>query len=313
MNKGIGAVCVLVFAKMVLLGLTPAAPIVTVPTPPIESHTQEEQWALDFLGRIGNPAPIRDIMGLVVAWQRAEGGTAGFNPLNTTMVRDGSTCYNYNNGTCVRNYTSYEQGMVANVDTIMNGRYPHILHGLQTNNIDEALNDEEFGVWGTGLGAVQRTYNEWLFSHSSAEVQYEAPALQVDGTGCLEPNVTSAIVHSPGLQEIIILPGQDWSFNENWVITEDQTFCPGQSFVGGGVCNAASRYSNVARNMGLRVTSQYHGYIYDDAVPQEDNLAIMSNGWRGGQDLTIFNPTPRTVRIVAVLQDGILIVYGTFI
>ena len=79
---------------------------------------------------------------------------------------------------------------------------------------------------------------------------------------------------------------------------------------GGGVCNQASRWSNVARRLGLAVESSYHGYVYDSAVPQEDNLAIWSSGSRGGQDLVIRNTTGKTAHITAVIEGDNYIVKG---
>jgi hypothetical protein len=149
-------------------------------------------------------------------------------------------------------------------------------------------------------------------SQPGTATSYSAPVLQVSGTGCLDTNVTSAHNHSPGLQNVVIPPGTDWSFNEHWNIAPDLVNCPGQGFSGGGVCNQASRYSNVARALGLQVQSQYHGFIYDTAVPREDNLAIMSSGGRGGQDLVIRNDSNRTVLITAVLSGGQLFVSGGF-
>lgn len=279
-------------------------------------------WDTDFLGRLGNATPSYNILVLVRSWRGAEGESAAFNPLNTTQPMDGDSCYNYNaEGKClVRNYISYEQGMLATVKTITNGSYPHILHGLITNDVEEALNDAELGTWGTGSGSVRRLYNGAISTQSGSEdvpsghngQHYVAPVLQVAGTGCLDPNVTSAYSHSPGLRKVVIRPGEDWSFNDHWIIADDLVACAGQLFTGGGVCNQASRYSNVAHALGLSVSSQYHGYVYDSAVPQEDNIAIMSDGHRGGQDLVITNTTPRTVVIQSILQDGILTVSGDF-
>ena len=282
--------------------------------------TPETEWAHDFLAGVGNSTPTHEIIGLVVAWQRAEGTEAQFNPLATTLTTDESTCYarSVNSGTCVKDYPTRELGLAATIHTITNGAYPHILHGLQTNDVEEALDDDELGTWGTGRGAVLRLYREWVATELPDEpttptaAAYTAPPLQVRGTGCLESNVTSAYEHSPGLQAVDIPPGTDWSFNAHWELASDLIACAGQGFTGGGVCNQASRYSNVARALGLPVSSDYHGYVYDSAVPMEDNIAIMSDGGRGGQDLVISNPTDRTVHMQAEMVDGQLIVSGSF-
>lgn len=138
---------------------------------------------------------------------------------------------------------------------------------------------------------------------------FTAPPLAL--TGCLGTNVRSAHNSSPGLHDVSIPPGADWSFNEHWVINGDGTLVDCGVY-GGGVCNQASRWSNVARNLGLEVRSVYHGYIYDGAVPAEDNLAIWSSGVRGGQDLIIVNTSNKTLHLKAVIDGDTYTVQGWF-
>lgn len=141
---------------------------------------------------------------------------------------------------------------------------------------------------------------------------YEAPALALDG--CLGTNVRSAHNSSPGLHDVRIPAGQSWSFDANWVINGDgQGVDCGVYY--GGVCNQASRWSNVARHLGLPVQSVYHGKIYDSAVDKDDNISIWSDGqWGGvgGQDVVINNTTNRTVHITATIEGNNYTVKGWF-
>lgn len=132
---------------------------------------------------------------------------------------------------------------------------------------------------------------------------YQAPPLALEK--CLGTNVRSAHNSSPGLHDVTVKPGESWSFDANWVINGDgQGVDCGVYY--GGVCNQASRWSNVARHLGLSVESVYHGKIYDADVDQEDNISIWSDGqWGGvnGQDVIIKNTLSKTLRIVASI-DG---------
>jgi hypothetical protein len=88
---------------------------------------------------------------LLHAWQRAEGGTARYNPLNTTEPWKGATDYN---SAGVKNYRTSWDGINATVATLLNGRYPGIVHdmrdGRRTAEQMVAANAAEFNLWGTG-------------------------------------------------------------------------------------------------------------------------------------------------------------------
>lgn len=126
------------------------------------------QWSVAFLVGIGNGQPSLDVIAFVNAWQNGEHGDGrllreAYNPLATTHTMPGNGCWNYSNGKChVKIYSAYEEGLEANIRTVTNGRYPNILEGLQTNNAEQAFNADELGVWGTGIGNVERTYDAEL-------------------------------------------------------------------------------------------------------------------------------------------------------
>lgn len=87
---------------------------------------------------------------LLRAWQLAEGGTAAFNPLNTTQPWAGATDYN---SVHVRNYATGTDGIAATAATLQNGYYPGIVRDLRDGQWDAreivTRNRREFDTWGT--------------------------------------------------------------------------------------------------------------------------------------------------------------------
>lgn len=119
-----------------------------------------EQWAKDFLIRMGNPVPNQSVIDWVVGWTVYETGTnsgAKYNLLNTTQGMPGSTDFN---SVGVKNFTSYAQGIQANQITVQNGRYGYLSQALFTND-SKSLDPPSAGVrsdlhtWcgGCGYGA----------------------------------------------------------------------------------------------------------------------------------------------------------------
>lgn len=87
---------------------------------------------------------------LLAAWAQAEGGTAKWNPLNTTYTLRSSTPYNTAG---VQNYFRPTEGCCATVLTLVNGNYNGILGDLQNGvkTAEQIVNDRatEFSRWGT--------------------------------------------------------------------------------------------------------------------------------------------------------------------
>lgn len=121
-------------------------------------------------------------------------------------------------------------------------------------------------------------------------------------------NVRSVINSSPDLQNVSIPPGGTFSFNERWKINGDGQLTTYVVY-GGGSCNVAGVYSNVARKLGLAPQFTHHGIKLNE-LPWEDAVSIWSSGVRGGQDLQIENTTNKTLRFTAELGDGKLTVRG---
>jgi hypothetical protein len=94
-------------------------------------------------------APIsNENLKFLYAWRQSEGKAGKFNPFNTTHGMPGATDYN---SVGVKNYRSLEDGMVATIKTLKNGRYNCIIQGLRddigASNIAKCKSLE---TWGTG-------------------------------------------------------------------------------------------------------------------------------------------------------------------
>lgn len=97
----------------------------------------------------GIGAPISDEnIKFMVAWSQAEGKGGKYNPLNTTHEMPGSISIN-NHG--VKSYRTLEDGIIATIKTLKNGRYNCIINGL-VNDIgaDKIAKCESLKTWGTG-------------------------------------------------------------------------------------------------------------------------------------------------------------------
>ena len=94
---------------------------------------------------------------LLDAWQRAEGGHARWNPLNTTEPWPRSSTYN---SAGVRKYFWPGDGIAATAATLTNGRYNGIVAGLRGGTLTAKQIVEqhglEFDTWGTGAANVLR-------------------------------------------------------------------------------------------------------------------------------------------------------------
>lgn len=113
------------------------------------------RWVTRLLSLIDAPATVGNV-GFIRAWQRAEGGTAAFNPLNTTLELHGATDYNRVH---VKNYRSGIDGIAATALTLANGFYPHLLSDLQLGSFTVtqlvARNRHEIKIWGTNPDAIR--------------------------------------------------------------------------------------------------------------------------------------------------------------
>lgn len=93
------------------------------------------------------------------AWGRAEGGTAIWNPLNTTFDLVGFVINDYNS-VGVKNYSSPVGGIAATALTLTFAPYRGLLGSLQAGKLSAVgivqANVPAFAAWGTGASNVLR-------------------------------------------------------------------------------------------------------------------------------------------------------------
>ena len=122
-----------------------------VPSKLIEGNDAQQQWAKDFLTKVGAPITSENLAAMTT-WMAYEGGhwknSATYNPLNTILKTSAST--GSMNEVGVQKYSSYAGGLDATVQTINNGRYGNILDALkQGNNSQAVLSAVSASPWGT--------------------------------------------------------------------------------------------------------------------------------------------------------------------
>lgn len=106
------------------------------------------QWANDVLSKLGNSPSALDVVPVpfgpgardytawwLAAWTMFESapGEKGYNLLKTCQPEPGSTTIP--GGSCVQSYQQYSDSINATVAALQNGRYPALLHALQTNDL----------------------------------------------------------------------------------------------------------------------------------------------------------------------------------
>ena len=87
-------------------------------------------WEAAVLAAIGAPQTPNNVA-FLDSWANLEGGTAAYNPLNTTLPAAGSSAYN---GVGVQSYTSPQQGVASTAQTLLNGNYPNLVAALRSGN-----------------------------------------------------------------------------------------------------------------------------------------------------------------------------------
>jgi hypothetical protein len=116
----------------------------------------------------GIGAPVNGTnLAVLHAWAKAEGGTASWNPFNTTKTAPGATAYNHNNGTPVRNYTTENQGVAATVATLKLPYYKAIVAALKASNPTGAIAAIVASPWDGHYGAHAASGGSYDYTKSS--------------------------------------------------------------------------------------------------------------------------------------------------
>lgn len=114
----------------------------------------EARFMAAILAGIGAPNTEANRRALA-AWAQAEGGSARWNPFNTTQTAPGATSYN---SIGVRNYPSLQAGIHATIQTLKNGYYTGILgalrHGHDPLAVARAIGASPWGTSGQLMAQV---------------------------------------------------------------------------------------------------------------------------------------------------------------
>jgi hypothetical protein len=99
------------------------------------------------------PSPER--VKFLQAWAQCEGGTARYNPLNTTFHLPGATRYN---SVGVQNYEDHMQGLAGTLATIRLPYYSDLRKALAQKGLSAAeiarRSRASIATWGTDPGCV---------------------------------------------------------------------------------------------------------------------------------------------------------------
>ena len=118
------------------------------------------QWRERLLAVVGGKLTSENLR-FLQAWADAEGGTAQWNPLNTTYHLYGSSDYN---SVGVQNYKRATEGVNATALTLVNGYYNGILGALQkgTDPAEKIVADHvaELQTWGTTPSVISNRLAE---------------------------------------------------------------------------------------------------------------------------------------------------------
>jgi peptidoglycan hydrolase-like protein with peptidoglycan-binding domain/predicted nucleotidyltransferase len=111
------------------------------------SNITDENFYKRLLQELGAPVTDENLK-FLYAWRQAEGKGGTNNPFNTTWKLPGSTNMNR---VGVQHYLSKEDGMIATLKTLKNGRYSCIVQGLRNDiGASEIAKCPSLGTWGTG-------------------------------------------------------------------------------------------------------------------------------------------------------------------
>jgi len=111
-------------------------------------------WQHRLLEAMGLP-PTAARISFLTAWAMCEGGTAKWNPLNTTLKLPGSTKYN---DAGVQHYADDLQGVAATLLTIRLPYYRDIRRALLTQQTASAIarsSTRGLQTWGTGSKCIE--------------------------------------------------------------------------------------------------------------------------------------------------------------
>lgn len=301
-----------------------AAPAQAAPVAAAAPVNDREQFAADLLASLGNGQPTAETVAFVVEWTIAEDGSGGAlgrnNPLNTTICGHNWTGAINGDGACgVGGYGSYQDGIAATRDTLLQQNFSAITAALQANDPEgarRALWDSPWAASHYGYGAGWPHYQ--IAPQAAPAPALSAPEAQAIGEpyllrGDVGTNVSAALNANGGaLMGFTIPPGQTWSFGHTIAPISGMGYLPvvcgpAGCNAGGGWCDLSALYVRVADQLGLESHFPAHAGVSDPRFP-----GILLDDAGNGGDLTITNTTGQAVTFQTRVDGDRLIVEGGF-
>jgi hypothetical protein len=163
-------------------------------------------------------APPDRVLQILNQWQPYEGGSAAFNPLNTTQGGPGVVS-NYND-VGVKNFANEDAGAAATAATLLNGYYPDIVKWMRTGELDTANVVKQLRTWGTvhfadAVGGGQSapgestmptsdTLNKYAAAYAQLKPLQDKLAAYIGPDGKITPNVTLALNPQTGMFQALV-------------------------------------------------------------------------------------------------------------
>jgi len=149
-------------------------------------------YAKDVLGALNAPDTDPNVIGLL-AWMKAEGGSAKFNPMNTTQHAQGSTDYN---SAGVQSYKTWDDGVNATVATLTNGRYGAVVDAIRGDRgpqaVAQAVGRSPWGTNGQLMGEVAAGWGNGKGAGVIQAIGYGGSAVAGAGGGDLGSGIVDA-------------------------------------------------------------------------------------------------------------------------
>ena len=145
-------------APTVVIAHGTQASLVTTSTSSVTSNHLPPYWRERLLALVGAPRTTENLR-FLHAWGVAEGGTAQWNPVNTTYALSYGESWAYN-GSSVQNYWRPTGGIAATALTLIQSNYNCLLGAFQQGQLTaEQINSKcatQIKAWGTSPTTIAK-------------------------------------------------------------------------------------------------------------------------------------------------------------
>lgn len=297
----------------------PAAATTTAAAPTAQSTYYE--FAIDVLKGLGEPVTPSNV-DFILAWAKREGGGGAWNPLNTTLKHGTSTPL-AGNSAGVQNYSSFQDGVAATIQTLQSPLYKDIRNAFSTGKADpnatyaglatwsgggyqnltgvdgtdwahQAVSANPAGGGGTGAGAPSAAPKAAALSPSALEAGLSQDGFVIgliDSTPELKNVFTSALSHNWSVEQTMLhIQNTGWFRHHTAAqrqFLELQHSDPAQ--LNRKIQQTAADLTTLATQLGVpinNINALAHSVVYNGLDSQEQTKAIAQGFKYRGQGLT---------------------------